>query len=467
MSDWTITSLGAEIAAGRVSPVEATRACLERIERLNGRLRAFITVDAEGALRTAREREAELTAGRSRGPLHGVPLAHKDLAYIPGLPTSCGTKTPDYFQADQECTFTARLRESGAIMLGKLNMAELAMGPYGDHAHHGDAQNPWRPGHVTGGSSSGSGAAVAAGLALGALGTDTGGSIRLPAACCGIFGLKPTYGRVSRAGAMVLSWSMDHLGPLTRTTRDAALMLGATAGYDPRDPTSSRRPVPDYLAGLEQGFAGLRIGVASNFFLDDIDPEIAQGLRQAVSVLEGLGAKATEVQLPDPALVTEIGNVMSRSESGVVHAKVGRERPEDLQPAVLTRLKVGWNISAYEYLQALRLRATLTRQYLREVFQQVDVLIATVIPEPAPSLDSVKAGTPEEIAARMNRFARLTRVFNTLGLPALSVPCGFSSQGLPLAFQAVGRPFDEPTVLRLGQAYESATDWHTRRPPLE
>jgi aspartyl-tRNA(Asn)/glutamyl-tRNA(Gln) amidotransferase subunit A len=321
-------------------------------------------------------------------------------------------------------------------------------------------------GHVTGGSSSGSGAAVAAGLALGALGTDTGGSIRLPAACCGVVGLKPTYGRVSRAGGMALSWTMDHLGPLTRTTRDAALMLQAVAGYDPLDPTSSRRPVPNYLAGLERGVAGLRIGLPTNFFLDKVDPEIERGLRAAVGVLERLGAKPIELAIPDPALVTDVGNILSRAESGVIHARLGRERPEEVQPAVLTRLKVGWEISAFEYLQALRLRATLTRQYLDEVFNRVDLLVTTVIPEPAPTLASVKAGSPEEIAARMNRFARLTRVFNTLGLPTISVPCGFSSQGLPLAFQAAGRPFAEATVLRLSQAYEQATDWTTRRPEL-
>src|SRR6185503_5115660 len=265
-TDWTIASLARDIAARRVSAVEATKECLARIDRLNASLRAFITVDASGALAAAGALDADLSAGRPRGPLHGVPLAYKDLCYTPGLPTSCGTKTPEYFVADRECTAVRRLRRAGAVTLGKLNMTELAMGPFGDNAHHGDVQNPWRMGHVSGGSSSGSGAAVAASLALGALGSDTGGSIRLPAACCGIVGLKPTYGLVSRAGAMALSWSLDHLGPMTRTVEDAALMLGLIAGHDRADATTTRRDVPDYVAGLEGGVAGLRIGVPENYF---------------------------------------------------------------------------------------------------------------------------------------------------------------------------------------------------------
>src|SRR5947209_19648833 len=261
VTDWTVETLGRAIAARKISPVEATRACLDRIERLDGGIHAFITVDAEGALATARALETELSAGVSRGPLHGVPLAYKDLCHVPGLPTSCGTRTRDYFTSEIECTAVARLTAAGAVTLGKLNMTELALGPFGDNPHHGDVDNPWKAGHVSGGSSSGSGAAVAAGLAFGALGSDPGGSIRLPAACCGIVGLKPTYGRVSRAGAMPLSWSMDHLGPLTRTVADTALLLEIVAGHDPRDATSSRRGVPYYQRMLESPVAGLRIGI--------------------------------------------------------------------------------------------------------------------------------------------------------------------------------------------------------------
>jgi aspartyl-tRNA(Asn)/glutamyl-tRNA(Gln) amidotransferase subunit A len=464
MTDWTIADLAAAVRARQVSAEQVTRDLLEQIEARNAMLRAFITVDAEGALREARACDRELQAGRLRGPLHGVPLAHKDLCHVPGLPTSCGTKTPDYFSSERECTATARLRESGALMLGKLNMAELAMGPFGDNAHHGDCQNPWRLGHVTGGSSSGSGCAVAAGLALGALGSDTGGSIRLPAACCGVVGLKPTWGRVSRAGAMALSWSMDHLGPLTRTVRDAGLMLQAIAGHDRYDATTSHRPVPDYLGGLEAGIEGLRLGVPTDFFWEDLAPEIERGVHDALETLRGLGARTVEIGLPESAQLSDLSNVVARAESAAIHQRVAKERPEDLQPAVRTRLLVGYGISAVDYLQAQRLRAKLTRDIVRRVFGQVDALVAPVIPQPAPPLEEVKSGDGEAIAERMGRFSRLTRPFNALGLPAMSVPAGFSGEGLPLAFQVVGRPFAEALVLRIGQAYESATDWQTRRP---
>lgn len=467
MTDWTIATLSRAIAGRQVSPVEVTRACLARIDKLDPSLRSFITLDAEGALAAARELEAELAAGLSRGPLHGVPLAYKDLFHVRGLPTSCGTRTREYFASDPECTAVSRLREAGAVTLGKLNMTELALGPFGDNAHHGDAQNPWKRGHAAGGSSSGSAAAVAAGFVVGALGSDTGGSIRLPAACCGVVGLKPTYGRVSRAGAMPLSWSMDHVGPLTRTVGDAALLLGAIAGYDPLDATSSRRGVPYYERVLETPVEGLRVGLVENYYFDGLDAEVDAGVRAAAKVLAELGAEVVPVKVPDPASLADVCNVIARSESAAIHAKLLRERPHELQPAVRSRLEVGLHISAHDYLQALRLRARFTREFVARVFAQADALVVPAIPEPAPALDAVKAGTPDEVVQRMGRFSRLTRPFNGLGLPALSVPCGFSRDGRPLALQVVGRPFDEATTLRLGHAYERAAGWVTRRPALD
>jgi len=466
VTDWTVATLGRAIAARKISPVEATRACLERIERLDGRIHAFITIDAEGALATARALEEELGAGRSRGPLHGVPLAYKDLCHVPGLPTSCGTKTREYFAPPIECTATARLRDAGAVTLGKLNMTELAMGPFGDNAHHGDVQNPWKPGHCAGGSSSGSAAAVAAGFALATLGSDTGGSIRLPAACCGVVGLKPTYGRVSRAGAMPLSWSMDHLGPLTRTVADAALLLEIVAGYDSRDPTSSRRGVPYYQRMLEGPIADLRLGVPENYYFDGIAPEMDAAVRAAADVLGGLGVRVTPLRVPDPRALTDIGNVISRSESAALHTRLARDRPHELQPAVRARLEVGFHISAHDYLQALRLRSRLTREFIAEVFAEVDALVVPVIPEPAPAFEAAKAGSVDDVVSRMGRFSRLTRPFNGLGLPALTVPCGLSSDGRPLALQIVGRAFDEATILRLGHAYQRATTWPVEGPRL-
>jgi aspartyl-tRNA(Asn)/glutamyl-tRNA(Gln) amidotransferase subunit A len=396
-----------------------------------------------------------------------VPLAFKDLCHVRGLPTSCGTMTREYFTSEHDCTALARLAAAGAITLGKLNMTEMAMGPFGDNTHHGHVQNPWRTGHVSGGSSSGSGVAVAAGFCLGALGSDTGGSIRLPAACCGIVGLKPTYGRVSRAGAMALSWSNDHIGPMARTVGDVALMLGVVAGRDRLDATSSHRAVPDYLAALDRGVAGLRVVVPENFFFQGVHEEMVAGVRAAVAALESLGARVEEAQIPDVQPMNDVCNVISRSEAAAIHARLLRERPEQIQPVVRARLALGLRIPAHDYLQALRLRARLTREFVRAVFAEADVLVAPVIPEPAPPSPHATEGPVEELVFRQGRFSRLTRAFNGLGLPALSVPCGFSRAGLPLALQIVGRPFAEATVLRVGRAYERATDWHRRRPPLD
>jgi len=464
---FTLAALARAIRAGKISPVEATRQCLDRIARLDGRLRAFITVDGDRAVAAARERESEQNRGVWRGPLHGVPLAFKDLCFIRGLPTSCGTKIADYFRADQDCTAVTRLVDAGAVTLGKLNMTELAMGAFGDNPHHGPARNPWGLERCPGGSSSGSGVAVAAGLAAGALGTDTGGSIRLPSAACGITGLKPTYGRVSRAGAMALSWSNDHIGPMARTAEDCALMLGAIAGPDPRDATASPRRVPDYLAPLATPVSGLRIGVPENYFFENFDPEMETGVRAALDVLRSLGARVEDVRFPDPQTMSDVTNIVSRSEATALHGHLVRERPQDLGPFTRTRLELGQRIPAYDYLQALRLRARLARAFSESVWSRVDLVAAPVIPEPAPPLEAALDGSVEEITVRQGRFSRFTRPFNGLSLPALSLPCGFSRAGLPLAFQIVGRPFDEATVLRAGHAYQTVTDWHTRSPRLD
>jgi aspartyl-tRNA(Asn)/glutamyl-tRNA(Gln) amidotransferase subunit A len=266
---------------------------------------------------------------------------------------------------------------------------------------------------------------------------------------------------------MPLSWSNDHIGPMTRTVQDAALLLGVIAGRDPLDATTSRRAVPDYAAGLDAGIAGLRIGVPENYFFDGVDAEIATGVRDALQVFERLGARTDELRLPDPQTMSDVCNVVSRSESSAIHVRLARERPEEVQPVVRARLEIGFRITAYDYLQALRLRARLTREFIREVFGRADLLVAPVIPEPAPVLAEVLAGSPGAVAERQGRFSRLTRPFNGLGLPALSVPCGFSGDGRPLALQIVGRPFDEATVLRAGHAYEQAAGWFRERPPID
>jgi aspartyl-tRNA(Asn)/glutamyl-tRNA(Gln) amidotransferase subunit A len=465
--DLTLSALASAIAARRSSAVEATQACLARIARLDGRLHSFITLDPEGALARARSLDAELAAGRRRGPLHGVPLAYKDLCHVGGLPTSCGTRTREYFSSQVECTAVARLTAAGAVTLGKLNMSELALGPFGDNPHHGDVDNPWRRGHVAGGSSSGSGAAVAAGLVFGALGSDTGGSIRLPAACCGIVGIKATYGRVSRAGAMPLSWSLDHLGPMARTVRDAALMLQLIGGHDPCDATSSSRPLGDLVAGLRRPPAGLRVGLPDNYYFDGVAPEVRAAVESAARVLEAAGAHVQPLRVPDPAPLVDIANLLARAESAAIHARVLRERPHELGAAVRSRLGVGLHISAHDYLQAARLRARLTREFVGEVFAEVEALLTPTIPEPAPAQASVTAGPVDEVVRRMGRFSRLTRPFNVLGLPVVALPCAVSDDGRPLGLQIVGRPFDEATVLRLAHVVEQAGDWPARVPALE
>ena len=464
MSESTLTGLAAAIARRAISAVEATSDCLDRIARLDGRLRSFITLDAAGALARARALDADLATGRRWGPLHGVPLAYKDLCHVRALPTSCGTKTAEYFTSEIECTAVARLSAAGAVTLGKLNMTELALGPFGDNPHHGDVDNPWKAGHVAGGSSSGSGAAVAAGLAYGALGSDTGGSIRLTAACCGIVGVKPTYGRVSRAGAMPLSWSLDHLGPMTRTVRDAAQMLEIVAGGDPHDATASRRPVGAWLAALERPPAGVRVALPENYYFEGVTPEVRAAVETAAAVLGGLGARVEVRHLPDPAILNDVANVLARSESAAIHARVVRDRPHELGAAVRSRLEVGFHISAHDYLQAGRLRTRLAREFVAEVFAETDVLLAPTIPEPPPALEVVTAGPVDQIVRRMGRFSRLTRPFNVLGLPVVALPCGATADGRPLGLQIIGRPFDEATILRVAHAYEAATPWHTRRP---
>ncbi len=381
-----------------------------------------------------------MKAGRARGPLHGVPLAHKDLFAWDGRPASCGTAFPEYFRADQDATALRRLEAAGAVSLGRLNLSELALGPFGDNAHHGDAETPWRAGHCAGGSSSGSGAAVAARLAYGALGTDTGGSIRLPAACCGVVGLKPTYGRVSRAGAMPLSWSLDHVGPLARTVRDAAVLLGVIAGADPARRDRERPPGPGLRPGLDRPIAGLRVGVPDRYYGDGLDDVVRIAVQAAIEALRGLGAQVADCPLPDPALLNDLANVIARCESAAVHARIVRESPHALQPAVLARLEVGFHVSAHDYLQAARLRARATRTFVDDVFSRVDLLAAPTIPEPAPALAAVKAGSPDEIVRRMGRFSRLTRPWNALGLPALSVPCGFAPTAGPSAFSWSAAP---------------------------
>ena len=469
MSDlhWaSMADLGRLIATKQVSPVEVVRAHLDRIAALDSKLRAFITVCADSALESARAAEADLMAGRVVGRLHGVPWAPKDLYSTRGVRTTGGSKILADSVPSEDATVVARLARAGAILLGKLNMHEFAYGPEGLNAHYGDARNPWSADthRITGGSSSGSGAAVAAGLAPGSLGSDTGGSIRIPASLCGITGLKPTYGRVSRAGVLPLAWSMDHVGPMTRSARDCALMLSAIAGYDPADPTTSVLPVPDYDAALTGDVKGLRVGLLRAHFTDPAAADVRAAVEASAKQLEQAGAVVDEVNLTQVMHVATGSAAIVASEALAYHAPWMRSRPQDYQPDVRERLRLGAFVNGARYVRAQQIRALVARE-VDEALARRDVLLAPATPLVAPVLgerETALGDGPSDVRAALLRCAR---PFNFSGHPACAAPCGFSPGGLPIGLQIVGRPFDEATVLRVVDAYQRMTDWHTRRPP--
>jgi aspartyl-tRNA(Asn)/glutamyl-tRNA(Gln) amidotransferase subunit A len=461
-----MADLGRLIATKQVSPVEVVRAHLDRIAAVDSKLRAFITVCADSALESARAAEADLMAGRGVGRLHGVPWAPKDLYSTRGVRTTGGSKILADSVPSEDSTVVARLARAGAILLGKLNMHEFAYGPEGLNAHYGDARNPWSADahRITGGSSSGSGAAVAAGLAPGSLGSDTGGSIRIPASLCGITGLKPTYGRVSRAGVLPLAWSMDHVGPMTRSARDCALMLSVIAGYDPADPTTSVLPVPDYGAALTGDVKGLRVGLLRAHFTDPAAADVRAAVEATAKQLEQAGAVVDEVNLTQVTHVATGSAAIVASEALAYHAPWMRSRPQDYQPDVRERLRLGAFVNGAHYVRAQQIRALVTRE-VDEALARRDVLLAPATPLVAPLLGEREAALgdgPSDVRAAL---LRCTRPFNFSGHPACAAPCGFTPGGLPIGLQIVGRPFDEATVLRVVDAYQRMTDWHTRRPP--
>jgi aspartyl-tRNA(Asn)/glutamyl-tRNA(Gln) amidotransferase subunit A len=460
-----MTELARMIATKAVSPVEVVRAHLDRIAALDRGLRAFITVCADTALDAARTAEAALMAGRPLGPLHGLPYALKDLYDTAGVRTTGGSRIFADRVPAVDATVVRRLAEAGAIVLGKLNMVEFAYGPEGLNAHYGHARNPWDAAthRMAGGSSSGSGVAVAAGLAPGALGSDTGGSIRIPASLCGITGLKPTYGRVSRAGVLPLAWSMDHVGPMTRTAADSALMLGAMAGYDPADPSTSVLPVPNYLAALTGDLKGLRVGLLRSFFLESAAPVVRAAVEAAAATLAGAGAVVDEVKLERVNLAGAGSLAVVGAEALAYHADLLRTRAAEYDPDIARRLRVSAFISGLHYVRAQQVRA-LVRDEVDAALARRDVLLAPSTPIVAPAVDERQATLGDGPADIRTALLRFTRPFNFSGHPACSVPCGFTEGGLPIGMQLVGRPFDEATVLRAADAFQRLTDFHTRRP---
>ena len=461
----TIRAASELIAARRLSPIELVRAHLDRIEVTDGKLNSFITLLADEAMKYAWAAEDEIQSGEYKGPLHGIPVGLKDLYYTKGVRTTIGSKVMADFVPDYDATVTERFREAGAVLLGKLQMHEFALGGTSENPHYGPAHNPWDTERITGGSSGGSGSSVAAGQCMAALGSDTGGSVRIPSCLCGIVGFKPTFGRVSRRGVFPLSWSYDTVGPMTRTVMDAALVLNAIAGYDPRDPSSADRPPEDFTATVGQEIAGVRIGLPREYFFDMLEPGVRESVAEAARALEGLGAAVEEVSVPMLELGPAISRGILNAEAAEIHMDVLRDRPEDLDPAVRTRLETGVLTPAVDYVRAQRARRVFARQ-VAAAFKQVDVIMTPTCPIAASKIGDTTVQVGDATEAVLAIIARLTLPFNISGSPTITVPCGFTSTGLPIGLQLAGRLFDEATVLRVAHAYEQATDWHTRRPPL-
>ena len=456
----SIAEAAALIARRELSPVELTRAVLDRIQEVDDHTKAFVTVLSDSALEAARAAERAIAAGQYRGPLHGIPIGLKDICDTKGIVTTSGSRIRANYIPTRDAAVTERLLKAGAIIVGKTVTHDFARGVVSP-----PTRNPWDLDRIPGGSSGGSGAAVAADECLGAIGTDTGGSIRIPAALNGIVGLKPTFGRVSKWGITILSWSLDHAGPLTKRVEDAALMLGAIAGYDRRDPTTVPEPVPDYTAELRAGVRGLTLGVPRNYFFDRLDPDVDRAVRAAIDVLRGEGATIAEVTIPSVEYTLAAYVPISISEASTYHQQMLRRHADDYADDVRLRTEAGELVLATHYLKAQRTRTVIKRGF-RTAFAGVDALLAPMLPAPAPRADALTVELDGQAVPVMVAYPTWSAPTNLAGLPSLTVPCGFSRDNLPLALQIIGRPFDEATVLRVGQAYEAATKWHERKPPL-
>ena len=465
LPDWTLTEAATAISARHVSSREVVEGCLERVSQWQPAVNAFVTVMAEQALAAADHADAELAAGQSRGPLHGVPLAHKDMFHRVGRTATMGSRAAPP-PSDATSTVLSRLDAAGAIELGTLNMCEFALGPTGHNAYLGDCRNPWNPDHITCGSSSGGGTAVAARLVFGSFGSDTGGSVRLPASVTGVYGLKPTNGRVTRTGMMPLSHSVDVAGIFARSARDVAVLLQATAGYDPLDARTSRLPVPDYARALDSSITGLHVGIPENHFLERVSPDVERALEESRRVLASLGAQLVGVRVPCAEHLTELSRALVYAEASAVHGPWLRDRAADYSPQVRVRAATGLAIPAPVYLQAQQLRPVLLERFVREVFGACDVLHLPTLGIPVPTLAETDVGGAAAMWEKIALLVRCTAGINYLGLPALSVPCGFTDSRLPTSFQLVGRPFSEATLLRVARAHEGVTDWHRRAPLL-
>ncbi len=457
----TITEIAEQIASKQLSPVAVTYTMLQRIAELDGRLKSYATVMTEHAITAAHKAETEISAGHYRGSLHGIPIAVKDLCFTKDVRTMGGAKVLTDHVPEFDSTVVARLEAAGAVLLGKLNLTEGAMGGYNPEFEI--PKNPWNPERWTGSSSSGSGVATAAGLCFGSLGSDTGGSIRFPAAACGTVGLKPTWGRVSRHGVLPLAESLDHVGPMTRSVADAAVLFETIAGFDPNDPTSLPDPVPQMLDGIGDGIRDIRIGFDKNYATEDIDPELAESVLAGVEVLAAQNAEIVEVQLPDMDEYVSAWPTLCTAEAVAAHEATYPAQRDAYGPWFRGWLDMGANVTGAEYAKANKLRTACTGN-LKKVFADIDVLVCPSMSAPPHRV------TPEKLYGahedRPPKFQRFTVPFDYNGAPTLSVPCGMNSEGLPLSIQFVGKPLSERSLCQVGHAYEQATTWHTLHPDI-
>ena len=456
----TITEIASLIQSKQLSPVELTSAILERIEALDGNLKSYATLMADSALASARTAEAEIAAGRYRGGLHGVPIAVKDLCFTTGVATMGGARVLRDFVPDFDGTVVRKLNAAGAVILGKLNLTEGAMAGYNPEFQI--PVNPWGADRWSGASSSGSGVATAAGLCYGSLGSDTGGSIRFPAAACGIVGIKPTWGRVSRYGVLALAESLDHIGPMTRSASDAGVMLQAIAGHDPHDPTSLTAPVPNMLAGVAQGVRGVRIGVDERYIGDGVDSELAAAVLEGARLLESRGAVLVPVRMPDTDPLSRAWGVLCSAEAAAAHRETFPSRADEYGPWFRGWLELGLRQSATDYAIASYQRLACNGT-LAELFGGIDVLVCPSMTTPPERV------TPEALYGPMDEeewsWGRFTIPFDFSGAPTISLPCGLNSEGLPLSIQFIGRHLTEPLLVQVGHAYEAATQ-HQLRPDV-
>jgi aspartyl-tRNA(Asn)/glutamyl-tRNA(Gln) amidotransferase subunit A len=462
----TLTDAAQRVARREVSPVELVDACLARVDQIDPALHAYIEVYADQARQVARASEAMISAGHRLGPLHGIPIALKDNIGLAGLVTTAGSKVLADWRPQEDAAVAQRLKGAGCIVLGKTNMHEFAWGGTSANPHFGAVRNPWNPERFPAGSSGGSGVAVAARSVYGALGTDTGGSVRLPSAVNGIVGIRPTIGRVSNHGVVPLAWSMDTVGPMTRTVDDCALMFSVVAGHDARDQGSANVPTADCTSDLRRGVAGLRIGVIPSYFLHNLQAPVRDAVGGALSTLEGLGAHVVEVEVEGIHGNISAQLTIESCEPSTYHQRWLRERPEDYGEDVRLLLEVGELHLATHYLQAQRYRTLLRANFL-EAFKSVDVFLCPTLPFTATrvgeTLVEIEPGAPEDMLAAIMQF---TGVPSLTGLPSLNVPCGFDPDGLPIGMQIIGRPFDEAMLFRFGAAFQGVTDFHEQAPDL-